>query len=179
MPNLFRSTFARANALFDILSFQDSVPNSHFHQQLMRMPISYKIATTRCKGSFPVVVEYHVSSVVHFSLSCLISFLSVLGLRCCARAFSRCGGSSCGRAQASVVVAHGCSCLAACGIFLDQELNPCALHWQADPYPLYHQGSPLSHFFVGIVFWYFVLHFASIFLITIILSSYIYIYIYI
>ena len=89
----------------------------------MRMPISYKIASTRCNRSFPVVVEYHVSSVVHFSLSCLISFLSVLGLRCCAWAFSHCGGSFCCRAQASVV-AHGCSCLAACGIFLEQELNP-------------------------------------------------------
>ena len=30
----------------------------------------------------------------------------------------------------SVVVMHGCSCLAASGIFLDQGLNPCPLHWQ-------------------------------------------------
>ena len=35
-------------------------------------------------------------------------------------------------AQASVVVAHGLSCSAACGIFLDQGSNPCLLHWQAD-----------------------------------------------
>ena len=33
----------------------------------------------------------------------------------------------------SVVVAHGLSCSAACGIFPDQGLNPCLLHWQADP----------------------------------------------
>ena len=32
----------------------------------------------------------------------------------------------------SVVVAHGLSFSAACGIFLDQGLNPCPLHWQAD-----------------------------------------------
>ena len=32
----------------------------------------------------------------------------------------------------SVVVAHGLSCSAACAIFLDQGLNPCLLHWQAD-----------------------------------------------
>ena len=32
----------------------------------------------------------------------------------------------------SVVVAHGLSCSAACGIFPDQGLNPCPLHWQAD-----------------------------------------------
>ena len=45
---------------------------------------------------------------------------------------SRCVGfSSCG-ARASVVVAHGLSCSAVCGIFLDQGSNPCPLHWQAD-----------------------------------------------
>ena len=42
----------------------------------------------------------------------------------------------------SVVVAHGPSCSAACGIFPDQGLNPCPLHWQADSQPLRHQGSP-------------------------------------
>ena len=31
-----------------------------------------------------------------------------------------------------VVVAHGLSCSAACGIFPDQGSNPCSLHWQAD-----------------------------------------------
>ena len=79
-------------------------------------------------------------------------FMAVLGLRCCARAFSSCGkwgllfiavrgllivvASRCRAralcAQASVVVAHGLSCSAACGIFPDQDLNPCPLHWQAD-----------------------------------------------
>ena len=32
----------------------------------------------------------------------------------------------------SVVVAHGPSCSAACGILLGQGSNPCPLHWQAD-----------------------------------------------
>ena len=32
----------------------------------------------------------------------------------------------------SVVVAHGLSCSTACGIFLEQELNLCPLHWQVD-----------------------------------------------
>ena len=36
------------------------------------------------------------------------------------------------RSAGSVVVAHGPSCSAACGIFLDQGSNPCPLHWQAD-----------------------------------------------
>ena len=43
---------------------------------------------------------------------------------------------------ASVVVAHGPSCSATCGIFLDQGSNLCPLHWQADSYPLCHQGRP-------------------------------------
>ena len=47
---------------------------------------------------------------------------------------SRCAGS--------VIVAHGPSCSAACGIFPDQGSNPRPLHWQADSQPLRHQGSP-------------------------------------
>ena len=46
------------------------------------------------------------------------------------------------RRTGSVVVAHGPSCSAACGIFPDQGSNPCPLHWQADSQPLCHQGSP-------------------------------------
>ena len=45
------------------------------------------------------------------------------------------------RRAGSVVVAHGPSCSAACGIFPDQGSNPCPLHWQADSQPLHHQGS--------------------------------------
>ena len=46
-----------------------------------------------------------------------------------------------------VVVAHGPSCSAACGIFPDQGSNPCALHWQVDSQPLRHQGSPSKSIF--------------------------------
>ena len=76
---------------------------------------------------------------------------------------SHCGGFSCCRAQAigawasvvvarglksagSVVVAHRLSCSAACGIFPDQGLNPCPLHWQSDSQPLRHPGRPLLCF---------------------------------
>ena len=53
-------------------------------------------------------------------------------------------GFSCGRAQvlgvsASVVVAHGPGCSMACGMFPDQGLNLCPLHWQVNSYPLYYQ----------------------------------------
>ena len=51
------------------------------------------------------------------------------------------------RHAGSVIVAHGPSCSAACGIFLDQGSNLCPLHWQADSQPLRHQRSPLSLYF--------------------------------
>ena len=53
------------------------------------------------------------------------------------------------RGAGSVVVAHGPSRSAACGIFPDQGSNLCPLHWQADPQPLRHQGSPSLFFFKG------------------------------
>ena len=50
---------------------------------------------------------------------------------------SHCGSFSCCGMWAlgcdgSVVVAYGLSCSVAYGIFLDQRLNPCPLHWQVD-----------------------------------------------
>ena len=62
----------------------------------------------------------------------------------------------------SVVVVHGCqnsgpvvvphrlSCSAACGIFLDQGLNPRLLHWQMDSLPPSRQGSPIACFLKSI-----------------------------
>ena len=97
-------------------------------------------------------------------------FLAVLGLRFCARALiaasgghssSPCAGlslsrplllqSTSSRRAGSVVVAHGPSCSAACGIFPDQGSNPCPLRWQADSQPLHHQGSPLLVLLISIV----------------------------
>ena len=90
-------------------------------------------------------------------------FVSVLGLslvvasgghsssRCTDLSLSRpllLRSTGCSRAG-SVVVAHGPSCSAACGIFPDQGPNPCPLHWQADSQPLRHQGSPC--FFILLV----------------------------
>ena len=104
-----------------------------------------------------------------FIIYLFIYLLAVVGLRFCARAFSSCGkrgplsSSRCaglslsrplllrstGSSHAgSVVVAHGPSCSAACGIFPYQGSNPCALHWQADSQPLRHQGSPKKGFYL-------------------------------
>ena len=69
---------------------------------------------------------------------------------------SHCGDFSCCRARAlspwaSVVVAPGLSCSTECGIFPDQGLNPCPLHWQADSLPLSHQGSPFFGFDIKVM----------------------------
>ena len=50
------------------------------------------------------------------------------------------------QSSGSVAVAHWLSCPMACGIFLDQGLNPCLLHWQADSLSVSHQGSPAPSF---------------------------------
>ena len=68
--------------------------------------------------------------------------------------------STSSRHAGSVVVSHGPSCSAACGIFPDQGSNPCPLHWQADSQPLRHQGSPslfLECIFL-LVFYFFMKH---------------------
>ena len=88
-------------------------------------------------------------------------FVSVRGLSPVAasggHSSSRCAGLSLSRPlllrsrgsrrSGSVVVAHGPSCSAACGIFPDQGSNLCPLHWQADSQPLRHQGSAVFLFF--------------------------------
>ena len=53
-----------------------------------------------------------------------------------------CKVSSCRlQSTGSVVVVHGLS-----GIFLDQGLNPCLLHWQADSLPLEPAGNQMPTF---------------------------------
>ena len=88
-------------------------------------------------------------------------FISVQGLSLVVasggHSSSRCAGlslsrplllrSTGSRCAGSVIVAHGPSCSAACGIFPDQGSSPCPLHWQADSQPLRHQGSPCHNIF--------------------------------
>ena len=74
------------------------------------------------------------------------------------------------RRAGSVVVAHGPSCSAACGIFTDQGLNPCPLHWQADSQPLSHQGSPPSLFFC-LCFFFFLLPYPGTWVVSCLLGG--------
>ena len=105
---------------------------------------------------------------------CMYVYLVVLGLCCCAQAFSSCGEAGyslvavCGliitvaslvqrrlyalmiqqlQHAVSVAAAPGLSCSEACGIIPGQGSNPCPLHWQVDSHPLYHQGSPNPLFY--------------------------------
>ena len=100
-------------------------------------------------------VAFSPSFFLSFFLLCWV-FVSVRGLSLVVasggHSSSRCTGlsvlrplllqSAGSRRAGSVVVAHGPSCSAACGIFPDQGSNPCPLHWQAESQPLRHQGSP-------------------------------------
>ena len=44
----------------------------------------------------------------------------------------------------SVLVGYGLSCSTVCGIFLDQGLDPCLLHWQMDSSPLSTREAPFA-----------------------------------
>ena len=86
----------------------------------------------------------------YLSFKLFISLLAMLGLRPLAQAFSCCGEEGllflCGSIfplllfswptdSGSVVVVNRLSCSVAGGIFLDQGLNPCPLHWQVGAAP--------------------------------------------
>ena len=117
----------------------------------------------RASGSFPMERSgwQHLNPPVSLSLKKYFSIYFVLVLHCCMSSLYLCHAGatlllqgtsfsllqplllqSMGSRVQPLVVAHGFSCSGACGIFLDQELNPCLLHWQVDSYPLSHQGSP-------------------------------------
>ena len=105
-------------------------------------------------------IDFHLMVFFFFFFLVCCVFVSVQGLSPVAatggRSSSWCAGlslswplllqSTGSRRAGSVVMAHGPSCSAACGIFPDQGSNPCPLHWQVDYQPLRHQGSPDGFF---------------------------------
>ena len=129
-----------------------------------------RLKDKKVKGLIGILLFLNCENFFFFNFIYL--FMAVLGLHFCARVYSsrgsgghsssRCAGlslsrplllrSTGSRRAGSVIVAHGPSCSAACGIFLDQGSNPCPLHWQADSQPLRHQESPLEFIFMmGII----------------------------
>ena len=122
--------------------------------QIFKSPLAFCFAC-QCTGSisvrlfsfcfwWPFFFFFNLFIYIYFWL-CWV-FVSVRGLSPVAasggHSSSRCAGlspsrplllrSTGSRHAGSVVVAHGLSCSAACGIFPDQGSNPCPLHWQAD-----------------------------------------------
>ena len=102
--------------------------------------------STNASGSVDTCVQ--VISVFFYS-TLLTAFLVALGLHCFSLA-SHCSGSPCVRAQTLgsglQKLQHTALVHKACGVSQAQGWNPCPRHWQADSYPLYHQGSPTSVF---------------------------------
>ena len=105
-------------------------------------------------SSVSFIISFKYLFIYYFWL-CWV-FVTVQGLSLVAasggHSSSRCAGlslswplslrSTSSRRAGSVIVAHGPSRSAACGIFPDQGSNPRPLHCQADSQPLRHQGSP-------------------------------------
>ena len=122
------------------------------------LPWKHGVLTTGLPGKSQDYYFFFFNKFIYFWL-CWV-FVSVRALSLVAasggHSSSRCAGlslsrplllrSTGSRRAGSVVAAHGPSCSAACGIFPDQGLNPCPLHWQADSQPVRHQGSPRKIF---------------------------------
>ena len=121
----------------------------------------YRYNFSKCCQRFPEPVQFYLllSSVLRVPLALYLFFffliiyfwlcwvfVSVRGLSPVAASGGHSSSPSAGlslsrplplrstgsRRAGSVVVAHGPSCSAACGIFPDRGTNPCPLHWQAD-----------------------------------------------
>lgn len=89
------------------------------------------------------------------ALQLSLAMVSRATVHCGVRA-SHGGGFSCCRApalgiRASVAVAHGPSCYAACGIFPERGSNLWPPNWQMDPQPLDHQEVPPVRPFMTLV----------------------------
>ena len=135
------------------------VSNTVFYNwKLLRVELKYSHHTQK-KQKLTILFFFNFIYLFIYLWLCWV-FVSVRGLSLVAasggHSSSWCAGLSLSRPlllrspgsrrAGSVIVAHGPSCSAACGIFTDQGSNLCPLHWQADSQPLCHQGSPQLYF---------------------------------
>ena len=118
-----------------------------------------------CLQSFPAKYPHEFKPPLKSALLIPLSIVQIhTALFCNATlSFFGCSGSSLlheafllfrpagSRVWASAVAVLRHSCPPACGIFPDQESNPCPLPWQVDSYPLDCQGSS-SHPFLFLLF---------------------------
>ena len=150
--------FWGTSILFSILAVSTYIPTNW----AQGFPFLHILVNTYLLSFFFFLINFIYLFIIIIIFWLCWDFVSVQGLPLVAasggHSSSRCAGlsllrplllrSTGSRCAGSVVVAHGPSCSAACGIFADQGSNPCPLHWQADSQPLCHQGSPSLVFFM-------------------------------
>ena len=93
---------------------------------VMRLHCSTCFSLVAASGTFSLVAVHRLLMLQSIGSRAWTSVVAVPGLK----------------NTGSSVVAQGLTCSNACDIFLDEGLNLCLLHWQADSLPLDHQGSP-------------------------------------
>ena len=95
---------------------------------------------------YKVCLAYFLSTVSSTFTPCLYKYIYNLFIFDCPGSLLLCrllsALASPAAIWASVVVTHTLSCSTTRGIFPDQGLNLCLLHWQADSPPLIHHISP-------------------------------------
>ena len=121
------------------------------------MYIKFYLFVFSCAGSSPLLRLLSLSRYTGFSLRWIYSggiqvvyrlLIAVASLR---RIGSRMHGfqySGSWALAGSVVVAHGSRYSLACGIFLDQESNPCLLRWQEDSFFFFFRGLKQQTFII-------------------------------
>ena len=134
--------------LWDFPGTDSSLPVSFFYDFIFIYLFLAVLGLLWCAGSSLVVVSRLRTLVVVRGRLTAVAFLAGrTGSRACRlQQLQQVGSVVVAHRLWStylVAVAHGLSCSVACGIFLDQGLNTCLLHWQVDSLPMSHQGSPL------------------------------------
>lgn len=137
------TTWEAFNVLYSYFIFPSQHP---FSDNVLHLVVMSLIWNVHCSFSF----LFMYLSLAMPGLHCSVQAFSSCGKReplcSCGAWASHCGGFSCGAWAAGcssfnscgvwalehIVVVHGFSCSAACGICPDQESNPCRLHWQLD-----------------------------------------------
>ena len=98
-------------------------------------------ATLHCGARAPLIaVVSLVAALEHRLCRCGVWAVNMQASVAAAYRLGGCGSRA--RVRAQWLWCTGFSCPAACGVFPDQGSTLCPPRWQADSFPLHHQGSP-------------------------------------